>query len=242
VIRLTLFFLLISFSSWADIALDLTFSEDTIQQGRLTLAKLNYVSTSTDEIDIKSLEGQTHQQTLYIHEIDLIVKTAQVVFAKVPKDPVILTSLNGIPVRITWNKTKILPTTSQPGFVFGDFEIPTPARILAWVLALAILVTGLVFGIKFLKSWRLRQKLRSEKAKIMAETLACQDYDEVVLLWRRKLNLVQIFPELQGPFGRLEQVLYRYQFKPLQTEHEKKEVMRAYDRFKVEIEGEQNGI
>jgi HJR/Mrr/RecB family endonuclease len=234
--------LLHSFSLLAEVMLDLQFDETSVTQGRLISVRLRYDVSGSARLDLKELEGQTLKETLYFHEVSPVEQTAHVVFAKVPTEAILHVEVAGVPLRITWNEIEVVPTDARQGFLFGDFEIPPASRMLIWLSTGLLAILGAFAAVVFRKKWKHKQDEKKQQQSLRDEVLACQEYEEVVKMWGKKHAFVRVFPHLLEPFSRLELVLFRYQFKPEQTEVEKNIVMKAYQKFKSEVEGGFSGI
>jgi hypothetical protein len=234
--------LFLSFPLLAEVALDLQFDEISVRQGRLISARLRHDVSGSARVDLKELEGQTLKETLYIHEVSPVDQTALVIFAKVPSEAILHVEVGGVPLRVTWNEIEVVPTDARQGFLFGDFDIPPGSRLLIWLLGGFLIILGAFGAAIFRKKWKHKQDEKRQQKSLRDEILACQKYEEVVQLWEKKHAFVRVFPHLLEPFSRLELVLFRYQFKPEQTEVEKNIVMKAYQKFKSEVEGGFSGI
>jgi hypothetical protein len=91
-----------------------------------------------------------------------------------------------------------------------------------------------------------RRKLLQEKMKIAQqlkmELLGGKNFEEVVVLWKKKRIFFEHFEHVREPFQKFELVLNKYQFRPVQTETEKIEVMEAYRKFSRSVEGGFHGV
>jgi hypothetical protein len=109
-----------------------------------------------------------------------------------------------------------------------------------WITLIIIL---LVVGSFLL--WRkisARRKVAARRKKLLEEFKSCTSYEDVVSMWQKKRIFFQEFPQLESNFSSFEEVLFRYQFKPKQTDTEKQSVLDAYRKLLSDNEGVLRGI
>ncbi|MGE3609380.1 MAG: hypothetical protein AB7I27_07320 [Bacteriovoracaceae bacterium] len=249
-IKILLLFI-ISFSAWANLSLQLQLPKDAIKQGSLEKAVLVAPINTMEALPLNRLTGKNFGETIYFYRIGPFIRKeksnnfesdVQVIFVKVPKSASITDKVEGQDVIINWSDVRIIPTEGAENLIFGNFSIPEKFK---WPLVLLILsILGFVSGF----AWRIVKKLQNKKRrkeelqKIKVEIYGATSFHDVVLIWQNKSFYLKTFPHLTEPLKNLEKVLFKYQFKPNQTEIEKDEVMKAYQEFLNEIRGGFNGI
>lgn len=241
-------FLLVSFSAWSRVNLELVLNADSIKQGEIAPARL-IVRDSEGKTTLSGLKGKNIGKTIYLLSVAPFIgkagqfeSDASVIFLKVPEVNSATEVIEGEEIVISWQNLQVLPTEEENSFLFGDFEVPERKEIVPWVIGLLLLlVTGSMI-------YWLSQKLKIKKLnklkliKLKQELLECRNYDEIVLMWRQKQTYLNTFPQLDKTFKHFEQTLFKYQFKPQRTSLELDEVQKAYEEFKTEILGALNGI
>jgi len=96
--------------------------------------------------------------------------------------------------------------------------------------------------LKFQKKAKLKEEKRKYAQQLKMELLGCNNYEDVLILWKKKRIYLQSFEHIAEPFHKFELVLNKYQFRPNQTETEKIEVMEAYRKFSRSVEGGVYGV
>jgi hypothetical protein len=238
---LLLIFLSLSLNSFAAIKLEMSFPSSVVQQGELTQVNLRVSASEGETLDLNSLKGLTFADTLYFY--DVTNESAQVLFIKVPQSDSLSASFAERPAVIEWNTIEVRPTEASKKLIFGTFEVPKRVEWMAWAL-IALLAT-LVLGII---GWIVGSKVKNKKAQkaiVLAaknQLLGAKSYEEIVLLWQNKRELIARFPHIEGPFSKFETVLNKYQFKSRQSEAEKIEITESYRSFVRSIEGGFHGV
>lgn len=246
-----LILLLLSTISWASGDLQLQFSQSEIKQGSLGNATLKVSAEVMEKVPLNKLVGKNFAESVYFHKISPFLRKegsnsfeseVQVIFVKTPESQSVPDNLNGINLVLHWNQVQIIPTNPGEGLIFGNFTIPERFKWMFW-LSILIGLLAIGFGVwGILKKINQKKKLKEIRLKIKNEIMSCSTYHDVVLVWQNKKFYCEKFPHLEDPFKKLEKTLFKYQFKPFQSEMEKDEVIKAYQVFVQEIEEGFRGI
>lgn len=245
-----LFLMLFSLSVFAEIKVEMDFSETTFSQGQLVRSKLQIAPSG--QLNLSMFKGQTIGKTVHFYDVGPIIKRentntfeadARVIFIKVPEGHQIQETIGTEPVTINWGAIKVLPTQESPQLLFGTFEVPARVRWVAWLII--ILCSSISIGCAVWIILRKVNKKKLEKRRFLDlknEILGCRNYEDVVALWKRKHILMKEFPHVREPFLAMEETLNKHQFKPRQSEAEKIEVVESYRKFTRSVEGGFLGI
>ncbi len=227
----------------------INFSSPTVKQGKVEEATLYLDETTAQKLLAQKVSGQTIENTIYLLEVGPLTKTdnnfeanAKVIFLKVPERKVVQYEgiQGGFPV--TWSEVEIIPTEATQELIFERFSIPSRKNILLWLGILIAAGCLLFLGIRFRKVQRAKAQLRKRRLSLRDELLSGTAYSEIVEIWKKRETFMAEFPEIHDHFKKFEHVLFKYQFKPSQTEAEKIEIMQAYREFINNVRGGLNGI
>lgn len=243
-----LFLLLFSVSAWSRVHLELVLNTPSVKQGEIAVGKL-IVRESQGQTSFAGLKGKNVGKTVYLLNVSPFMgkagqleSDAKVIFLKVPETTSVSEVLDGEEIAITWKGIEVVPIEETKSFLLGDFEVPERKDVLPWVLGFFIVLVLGAFGYWISHKFKLKKNAKFQLKKMKQEILACQNYDDIVLMWRQKRTYLQTFPQLENAFKNFEQTLFKYQFKPQRTEKELDEVQKAYEKFKSESTGALNGI
>jgi len=235
----------------AEVRLELVFPEGEVKQGSLQEATLEIEADSLQNFEIQSLKALSPGETIYFHKLSPLMKKeadgkytseVSVVFLKVPESNSLDFSITDQKISLTWNGIRVIPTEVSKGMIFEAFEIPARKRVLFWLICcLLAVVTGIGIYIinKRVKTTR-NKKLHRQKLKDLI--FSASSYDEIIAIWQKKSLLQEEFPHTTESFKNLEKTLFKYVFKPHQSENEKIEIQKAYRGFINEVQGGFNGI
>jgi len=243
------FLILISTSAFGTVGMHINFSKPTIKQGKVEEATLYLDEATAQNFLAKKVTGQTIENTIYLLEVGPLTKAdknfeaeAKVIFLKVPESKVI--QYEGVQGNfpVTWSGVEIVPTEATQELIFERFSIPSRKNVLLW-LGILIGVSGvLILALRFRKTQRTKAQMRKRRLGLRDELVGGTVYSEIVEIWKKREIFIAEFPEIQDHFKKFEQVLFKYQFKPSQTEAEKIEIMQAYREFLNNVRGGLNGI
>lgn len=247
-IKILLLTFLFSFSAWSKVNLELRLESSSIKQGQIGIGTLVVKSTDGNS-GLAGLKGKTLGKSLYLFNVSpfmgkegQLTSDVKIIFTQVPETNVVTETINNEEISIGWNGINVIPTEGSKSFLFGDFDIPSRLVVLPWIgiviglglLALAIIRIRAVLKVK--------SDVKSRRQKLRDEIINSGSYDDVVLMWRQKKRYLDEFPQLDIHFKKLEEVLFKYQFKSQRTEREVSAVMDAYQVFKSSVMGDLNGI
>lgn len=244
--------LFISFSALAaTLKLEIRFKEGKVKQGTIVPATLVFDGESSQKLPLNKLVGETLGKSFYVYSAKpLITKDnwnafeseAQVIVATIPESSPVVFKSGDFDVMVMWNEVEFIPTDAPNQMIYGEFDIPARAKIIRWGLILLALAAAVLIGMKLQKRFTAKTALKKKRALIKDEIMSVREYSEVVKVWQRKNDILKEFPSLEQNFRNLESVLFKYQFKPTQTEVEKLQVMDAWKEFLAVSQGSLNGV
>lgn len=241
-----LFFMILP--AWSSVQLELDLATSSPKQGEIVPARL-ILKNAQGQSALAGLKGKNFKKVLYLLNLSPFIgkngqleAEAKVIFLKVPETPSVSEVINGQEVVVGWGQIQVVPTEASQSFLLGDFEIPERKKVLLWAL-LFVALCAISAGVYWLRQKFVRKNQVIKKRKeLKQDLLNGVAYADVVTIWQKKRIFVTEFPEIESAFKKLENTLFKYQFKPTQSSEEMKEVMTAYDHFKSEIMGVLNGI
>jgi hypothetical protein len=251
--KLYILFLILfsSYLSAATVKLELRFAENKIKQGDVVSVTMVFDGTASQRLPLNKLVGETLGGHFYITSAkpfitkdnwNALESEASLIIVKVPETKPLSFRLGENDVMVSWNDVEFIPTEVPKEFFYGNFEIPSRAQILKWFLIFLGLLCLSYGGLKGKKHFEKKKALALRKRKLKDEIMSASEYSAVVDIWRNKAAILKEFPKLDSPFKELESVLFKYQFKPQQTEQEKSQVMSAYRDFINKSQGGFDGI
>lgn len=248
---LFLIFSLLSFEAFGAPKVTIKFNTSKIKQGSVVDAVLGLNSETTQKIQYNQLKGQTLGGSFYIHQAkplmtkgswDTLESDAKIIVVKIPENKPLIHKLGEDSIEVTWTDVEFVPTEVPKDFIFGTFEVPSRMDVIKWLLIVSgfVLTVGLIFYVY--QKLKNRSHIKQRRKALKTELFSATEYDQVVELWKKRDVFIKEFPFIEEQFRKLETVLYKYQFKPKQTEAEKSEVMRSYKLFVTDIQGGFRGI
>jgi hypothetical protein len=229
----------------------IAFPSSEIRQGSIIHAKL-FVTPDSLNLPLQELKGEIVSETLYFQQLSQLFKKErspeyvseiQVIFIKVPEASTLKFKIGEEVVELGWNNIQVIPVETPEELLWADFTAPDLFKgklIWVWFVLLGLLIS--VFGIYAGKKISVKNAQKARKRRLIDEFKSCQTYDEIVSMWKKKRTYTTEFPHLSSAFQPFEEVLFRYQFKPTQTEIEKSEVLNAYRKLLDQGEGGFRGI
>jgi hypothetical protein len=226
-------------------------AEEKVTQGSLIKTKFKFLQNSAVGFRLENLEGITVGDTLYINQIlpingdpdgKVVNGEATIVFIKVPEKSILENYISDFKIEATWTEVSVLPTEIPKELLFGEFSFPETDSLILWIFLLA---GTLVFLVLALLLFRRLKKLKLKKLKklnLKNELLSPISYNDVVQVWEMKHEVLKVFPNLGYEFTKLEQVLFKYLFKPQRSKLEEEAVLVAYRNFIDSIKGEFDGV
>jgi hypothetical protein len=238
-------------AAYASVGIELKFSNSVINQGAIEKAEVLFDKEALAKIDVNNLKGKSFNDVLHFVEIAVPVKTASderlksdsaVVFIGIPEKNELTTKIGNQEVIIKWSDLSIVPIKPDKNFLFGNFEVPTSKSWNKFIFFTLFLIVGSLVAFSIYKKKMIKRKAMLRKRKFKNDLLAARKYEDVVEIWKKKHELIEIFPQISPPLKDLEKILFRHQFKSQQTDGEKAEVMKAYNEFSEKIRGVLGGI
>ncbi len=249
--KIIFFLLLFTSNAFSADKLKIGFFAEEIRQGALVKAKL-FVPPESVNVPFQKLKGETVGETIYFYQLSPLLRKEgssnyeadiQLIFVKVPESTSLVATVGDQAIELEWNNIRIIPVETPEGMLWADFTAPDFLEgKLTWIwLTLLIIILG-AGGFIIWKKLNKRNKEKSRKQKLIDEFKSCQSYEDIVAFWKKKRSFIKDFPHLEGTFPPFEEVLFKYQFKPSQTENEKNEVMKAYRNLVEQSEGGFRGV
>ena len=242
--------LLLSFKVLASTNMELKIDSPEVQQGEIVSARLSFRADSEGVMPNLSLKDKKFANTVYFLSLKPFVgkegqgyfeAEAKVIFIKIPVTAILVEKIGTSDISINLGSVNVKQTQSE-GFKFSDFDIPRQINYFFTALGLFLLGVVIFFVRHLILKANRKKELQERRKKIKEELLQADNYDAVVELWKKKANFLSMFPIIEKDFHKLETVLFKYQFKANQAEHEKQVVLEAYQKFKEEIKVVLNGV
>jgi hypothetical protein len=245
---LTLFFVC---NSWSADRLELDFKMTEVHQGALVSGVL-LIQPESVNLPVQKLKGATIAETIYFQQLSAPLKKdgtsayasdVKVIFIKPPESETITGSIGPNEIQINVGGIKVVPIQSTGQMIWADFTAPDFfAGNLKWLWITLLLILLATSSFVVWKKVNKKRKIAAHRKKLLKEFRGCTTYEEIVSLWKRKRVYLQEFPLIDDNFKNFEDVLFRYQFKPQQTEAEKEIVLIAYRKLLEASEGVLRGI
>lgn len=229
----------------------MTFSSAKIKQGQLEEAEITMDFSAAQNFEIQKLKDTTPGDILYFHKISPMMRSdsgrtlsgqASVVFINVPQTNFIQFKEQDVTIYLTWNDIEITPTEAKPVFLYEDFSIPGRKEIKSLFIPIIILLILVPLGVILFRRFKKVKAEKNRKRQLKESLMGANKYEEVVEIWKDKNRFISEFPGCEQAFRSLEEVLFKYQFKPTQDVSEKNEVMKAYRDFTNRLQENLNGI
>lgn len=251
-IILFLITLFISFSSLAGVVkFEIKFKDAKVKQGTIAPATLVFDAESSQKLPLNKLVGETLGKSFYIYSAkpfitknnwNALESEAEVIVAAIPESSPVVFKSGDVDGMILWNDVEFVPTEASGQMIYGNFEIPSRAKIIRWSLILIALAAAALIGLKVKNKLAKKNAIKKRRAVIKEEIMSVREYAEVVKVWQKKSEILKEFPALENNFKNLESVLFKYQFKSSQSETEKLQVMNAWRDFVGQSQGGFNGV
>ncbi len=249
--KLLLFLLILSAEVLSMDKLALFVPQSEVNQGALVKGTL-IVQPEAVNFPVQKLKGETVGDTIYFQQLSPLLKKegsaayeadVRVIFTNVPENRSVTGNIANQELVIEWNDIRINPVEATGKMLWADFTAPDFMEgSWRWVWISLIIILLAVAGYFIWRKVSRRSREKKRRQKLASEFLACSNYDEIVEFWKRKHTYLKEFPQLEKNYRNFEEVLFKYQFKPKQTESEKEQVVRAYQKLTEESKGELRGI
>ncbi len=249
-----MFLLLLIFitgNCWSAEQLRLVFPSNEVKQGALVRARMIVPLTAVN-LPLQKLKGQNLSETIYFQQLSPLLRKdgaseyeadTQVIFLSVPQTTTVPGKIGDAEINVNWDQLTVIPTEVPKEMLWADFTAPDVLyKNWMWLVFVAIFLLIPYPAYLLWEKLSFKKNERKRKLALMEEIKSCRSYDDVVALWKKKHSYLPTFPHLDGPFIDLEKTLFKVQFKPVQSESEKAEVMSAYQKFLTETEGGFRGI
>lgn len=241
----------ISFSALAQVRVHLNFKSPTVKQGEIAPVTIVMSAQDVQSLSLVKSKGSSLGDIFYLYQVSPFMRSegspdyeaeADVIIVKTPPTSPLKTQVQGASVDLSWNDFQFQSVEAPKSFIFENFEIPTPLEIARYLLGFIILL-GLVFGgWKISKQLKNKRTLKLKRAQEKKNLISANSYVDVVLVWKDKPKYLKLFPEIESDFKKLEDVLFKYQFKQSQSQHEVDQVMDAYRAFSLKVNEVLRGV
>lgn len=227
------------------------FSSKEVKQGSIVPALIKIDAASAQEFPIQKLKLKTFADTIYVYDVGTPIRKegrpyfeadAKIIFIKVPENNELNFLEDGKTFKVFWNPISVVPTEKGKQFVYGAFDVPARFKALKWFLVVFGALVLSVFGFFLNRQYKIKSKRKKALADIKRKMFAATTYPDVVELWMSRQLYLNTFPAIEEAFRDLEQKLFKIQFKPSQSEDEKRDAIEAYKEFLNSIKGKFDGI
>ncbi len=236
---LILVLILLSSTTWARVVIEVQPQKTIFNQGEILEAQIRLRDQAT-ALDLSLLTGKNIGETIYFLEIDPVKSYAKIIFTKVPTTQQVMENFNGQEVTLIWPNVEVLPTQEPKSFLFGEFTIPTPLKILYWIMGAGLCLFLTFFILRWRKIRKEKKTVALKRKKLLQSLVSASSYPDLVNLWEQKKLYLQEFPQIEQAFLQFESTLFLYQFKAHRTQRELDEIDAAYRKLKDFIQ--QGGV
>lgn len=244
-------FIVLSQTAFSAVGLHFDFTQKAVKQGKIENAILQMDENSVQKVELQQLKGQSLGDVIYLLDVSPLVKKdggskfeseAKVIFLKQPEAQVLVHKFSGLDIAVTWSQIEVIPTEATKELIFGQFEIPSRKKIFIWITTLLILIIGMGFFLKYRRRLQEKKNILIRRKKHKAELMEAKEYTQIVHIWMQRDIYLKEFPEIHEAFKKFEATLFKYQFKPYQSEAEKAEVEEAFRSFIGHVQGGLSGV
>jgi hypothetical protein len=248
---LTMIFFILSILVAQASEITVRFDENKVKQGSLASAEIILNASVLGRLKMKTLKALNLGDILYVYEHSTFIRLANennfkadayVLFTKVPQNSKFIAKIAGESITVDIGDVEVFATETSQDFLFGDFVIPEPVRLLRWLVGLLFLLGAIYLGYR-LYQWRAQKvQLRRQRERLKQNLTSATGYDGIIEVWEKKHEFIQTFPQIQSDFENFQQVIFQHQFKRTKTDTEKQEIINAYRDFVSKISGGVDGI
>lgn len=249
--KLFLFFLILSAEVLSMDKLALFIPESSVNQGALVKATL-IVQPEAINFPVQKLKAETVGEAVYFQQLSPLLKKegsvayeadVTIIFTSVPESRTVTGKIAGQDLVLEWNDIRINPVESTGKMLWADFTAPDFFEgSWKWVWITLVIIPFLAGAILFWKKYDRRRREKERRRKLGEAFLSCSKYEEIVEFWKKKQLYLREFPELEAKYRTFEETLFKYQFKPKQTDSEKELVVQAYKKLAEDCKGDLRGI
>ena len=249
--KLILFLLILSSEVLSMDKLALFIPQSEINQGALVKATL-IVQPEAINFPLQKLKGETVGEAVYFQQLSPLLKKegsvayeadVRIIFTSVPENRSVAGKIGDQDLVLEWNDVRINPVEATGKMLWADFTAPDffeGSWKWLWITLLIIPVLG--GGLFIWRKVSLKNREKERRRKLAQEFLSCSSYEDIVEFWKKKHFYLKEFPQLDMNYRTFEETLFKYQFKPRQTESEKELVIEAYRKLTEDCKGELRGI
>lgn len=224
-----LFLMLFSFSVLSD-EIKLQFNKADSLVGEVLPA-------SVTGFNSEPIENKRIGDDLYI--VSMNEKFAEVIFLKkLTSNQVMLDQTS----TITWSPIELKEVQLPQGISLLDqkFELNSKKT---WIIVLVVILLLLAFALKYcLTHIKPKKDLRKRKQTERNKIFEASTYNEVTDIWKKKHQLIEMFPGIEEAFLKFEVEYYRVAFRPEISDDDKKQIEKKYQHFLDLIRGINLGI
>lgn len=249
--KVILFFLILSPEVLSMDKLALFIPGSSVNQGALVKATL-IVQPEAINFPVQKLKGETVGEAVYFQQLSPLLKKegsvayeadVTIIFTSVPENRAVTGKIAGQDLVLEWNDIRINPVEASGKMLWADFTAPDFFEgSWKWVW-ITLIIIPLLGGAFFLwKKYDRKRREKERRRKLSEEFLACSNYEQIVEFWKKKHLYLGEFPEIENKYRTFEETLFKYQFKPRQSELERELVVQAYKKLTEDFKGDLRGI
>lgn len=238
-------------NAWSLDRLEIDFEDSEVHQGALIKGKLLLQPDSVN-LPVQKMKGATIGETLYFQQLSPLLKKeassayesdVKVIFIKIPESDTITGVIGQNEIQINIGAIKVVPIESSGQMMWAEFTAPDfLAGNWRWVWITLIIILLAAGGFFIWRKISNKRMIAARRKQLLEEFRSCRTYEDVVSMWQKKRTYFNEFPQIENSFQKFEEVLFKYQFKPQQSEAEKQFVLDAYHKLLSDNEGVMRGI
>lgn len=249
--KMILFFVFLSAKVLSMDKIALFIPQNEVNQGALVRATL-IIPPESINFPIQKLKAETVGEAVYFQQLSPLLKKegsvayeaeVRIIFTNVPENRSVSGKIADQEFVLEWNDIRINPVEATGKMLWADFTAPDFFEgSWKWLWITLIIIPFIGGGFFFWRKLSRKKRDKERRRKLGQEFLACSGYEEIVEFWKKKHVYLKEFPQLEMSYRTFEETLFKYQFKPRQTDTEKELVVQAYKKLSEECKGELRGI
>lgn len=213
---------------------------EVIKAGDLVRVKAEIIKIE-GATNLASLNHQTLDDSLYIHQVGLIEKNSSSPNGSVDLDLIFLKSVERMPlvskngdILIYLSTLKVEQTPETKEFILFDWKLPW--NFPWWGYVILIVLFGLILWIaSYYPHWRKKQELKKTRQQLWGHLINATTHEDIMKVWQSRLTYYSHFPDIEKKMRDWEKSIYPYIFKQNISDEEKLKIQKTYQKFVSEL-------